>query len=142
MSQEHVLGLEITMDDALGMSGFKSPRYLVEDAESFDEWNATAARSIEECFTEQEFHRKIGASVGQLADVLDGDDRRVLDLGERACFPGEALDRGAVFREPTIDHLDRDTLAEAHVPGGVDFAHRAGAEPRVDLVEVVYDCPG
>ncbi|HET9624564.1 MAG TPA: hypothetical protein VFP84_24515 [Kofleriaceae bacterium] len=56
-------------------------------------------------------HDEERAAIGELADVLDGDDAGVVEAGEGAGFAREALDGGGILAEARGDDLDRDPLA-------------------------------
>jgi hypothetical protein len=68
------------------------------------------------------------------AKVIDGDDIRVTERGDRAGFPLEAAPAvgtgGAVF----ADDFDRDIAVEAGITGAIDLAHAADPEHGPDLV--------
>ncbi len=63
------------------------------------------------------------------ADVVDGQDVRVIELPGGARLLLEAMQPAAIGREASRDQLDRDVAAEAWIARAVDLAHAAGAEP-------------
>ncbi|MBK7827693.1 MAG: hypothetical protein IPJ59_21235 [Nannocystis sp.] len=66
------------------------------------------------------------------ADVVDGDDVGVGELGEGLGLAQEAELAGAV--RARTQQLERDLAVEVGVEGGVDDPHRAGAEAVEDDV--------
>jgi hypothetical protein len=69
-----------------------------------------------------------------LADLMDLDDVRVVELGRRlglAAEPGQLRPAGAFLPE---DQLEGDDTAEGRLPGAVDDAHAAAAQLPQDLV--------
>ena len=68
------------------------------------------------------------------ADVVDGQDVRVIQLPGGARLLLEAMHAARIGRERLGDQLDRDVAPEAWIARAVDLAHAAGAEPADDLI--------
>ena len=83
----------------------------------------------------EELHRDVG-DVAALADVVDGDDVRVVEASRRTRFTVEALlvGLGLDAREPHVDRLDRDHAVDQRVAGAVNHAHRPAADLLEELV--------
>ncbi len=67
-----------------------------------------------------------------LADVVDGEDVRVIQRRCELCFAPEA--RTPVCVELSGHELDRDGALQARVGRAIDDAHAAGAEPALHTV--------
>ena len=72
--------------------------------------------------------------LGILADLVDRDDRGVVQGRGRPRLRLEAGEPLGVERELAREGLDRDVAPEARVPGPVDLPHPAGAQAVHDLV--------
>jgi hypothetical protein len=68
------------------------------------------------------------------AHIVDGQDIRMRQRGDRAGLAIESLARLWIDPRAGADRLDRDLPAQARVAGAVDLAHAAVAERLDDLV--------
>ena len=66
-------------------------------------------------------------SSGRRAEVVDGEDVRVLEPGHEARLAEEALREGRVGGDRVVDDLDGDGAVESLVLGPPDLRHSAGA---------------
>src|SRR5207249_481274 len=76
----------------------------------------------------QALHGEIGGPVLVDAEIVDGDNRRVLEL---ALHPDLAEEAGAELGVAAVvgqDHLERDVAADAPIAAEAHLAHRALAE--------------
>jgi len=97
---------------------------------------ARVTAALEECRERvalDELHREERALVRLQAELVHGDDPRVLELSADLRLLDEALDHGAVVLEALVQHLDRDVAAEVLVAA---LHHDAQAAAR-DLAEHV-----
>src|SRR5688572_21500199 len=69
-----------------------------------------------------------------MADVVEGDEVRVVESADRTRFLLEAAQPLVVADERGRQHFDRDVAAEAAVDSAVDNTHAAGADSALDLV--------
>ena len=69
-----------------------------------------------------------------LADVVEGDDVRMVEGGGRPCFLNEAAPPFGVGHDLGPQELDGDRPPQARVAGGVDHAHAAPANLGVDAI--------
>jgi len=69
----------------------------------------------------------------RFAEVVNGDDVRMIELGERAGFTGEALGERRIAAPLGGQHLEGDESIELRLPGLVDSAHAALAEQAEDF---------
>ena len=88
----------------------------------------------------QELHDEVDHAAG-LADAVDRDDPRVLELGRRAGFALEPLDELLVEGERERQDLDRDFALELFLPRLEDDRHAAPPELVEDLVLVLQLLP-
>ena len=68
------------------------------------------------------------------ADVVDGEDVRVVELAGRARFLLESSQPAAIGCVRVEDQFDRDVASEAWIARAIHLAHAAGAEPADDLI--------
>ena len=82
------------------------------------------------------FHREVGP-LPVVADVVDGDDVRMVELGERPGLPHHPAPASSVagsLGPVTVDELERDLPTEVRVEGGVDRPARPAADELQDHV--------
>ena len=101
-------------------------------------------RSRREPLAERLPLEELGDGVGDVslaADVVDGEDVRVGERGERPRLALEPRDPVGVARDGLGEDLDGDLAAETGVAGAVDLSHPAGAEWAEDLVRTEPRAP-
>ena len=81
-------------------------------------------------------HDEVWSAV-DFAEIVHGDDVRMLDPGGRRRLDAEALEIAVVARELRGDELDRPREVERQVGGAVDHAHAAARDLLVDPVAAV-----
>ena len=86
-----------------------------------------------------ELHRD-EAALEHVADLVDGDDVRMIQRRGGARFLLEAADRVAVAGQARAEQLDGDLAAEPRVVCEIDLAHAAAADERQHLIGA--DAPG
>ena len=140
---EHVLGLEVAMDDALAMGGLESRGEPQRDAERFLARQRSAAHHVAQRLAVQ----VLAGDVGPAVDFLERVDGRDVGMDERGGRPGFAsqpllLGAGPAERghrlqghpavQPRVLGLEHDAHAAAaehpHQPIGAE--HRAGLQAR------------
>nr|WP_236644675.1 hypothetical protein [Sorangium cellulosum] len=131
---EDVLGLQIAVRDPGRVRGVERVGDALEEGDG-------AARREADLAPDQRAERE---PVEQLHDEVvppvddaereDVDDVAVPDAVHRARLADEARDDGRIGREPLVQHLDRDPLADERVLSRVDVAERARAEQPLDAV--------
>ena len=125
--EQDVRWLEVGVDDALRMGERESVRDLDGDAhgvaglERTHALDATFERSAREVL-----HHDV-RKVVHLADVEDGDDVRVGELGKRARFLHEHAAQVAVSGGRGVEDLDGDLALERGVLRQVDLGGPTGA---------------
>jgi hypothetical protein len=123
----HVVGFEVAMDQAGGVGGRDAAGDVGEHAQSFGPARGTILRPRAEGLAGDELHGDPDLlAVG--ADVVDGDDVGVRQLGQRLGLAQQAGPVSALTAAGREDQLEGDLAVELGVVGGVDDAHGAGAE--------------
>ena len=130
VADEHVVGLEVAVGDAGGVGGLEAAAGGEELAQDLAPAHRPrqlrrVAEPAGQGLAANQLHRDeqpavVGAGLVDLDDVGMRDLRQGLGLAQQALV---ALDLGAAAHE-----LERDLAVELVVVGGVDLAHRAGAE--------------
>jgi hypothetical protein len=72
-----------------------------------------------------QIHGEKEATLAIREQLVQRDQARVRDVGQRAELPLEAVDR---VRLEAVQHLERDQRARAAIESFVDGAHRAAAD--------------
>jgi hypothetical protein len=126
---EHILGLEVAMNDAEHVSGLERSQDLARVvAREGDAEPSLALEHGRERLSLEELHDDVGHVVFRGLDVHDLHDVRALDLGGYSSFPDEPVDEARATDEVGMKDLDRDTCPQALVVGLVDGAHPAVAQ--------------
>ena len=121
------------MDDALVVGVLQRLADRRDDGERLFGFEFAVAQQVAEVHAVDEFHDEIEESAG-FAEVVDGDDVRVVELGEQFGLAGEAL--GETSPRPTRsggEDLDGDDPVERFLAGLVNHAHAAAAEAFEDF---------
>ena len=137
VARDHqVLGLEVAVNDAGSVRlGRPSAICTAISRRRFVGTGSPEATSSRRVFPLDELHRDVRDSV-RLADVVDGQDVRMVERRGRARLLLEALTAAGVGGQGLGQHLDRDLAPEPRVPRPIHLAHAAGAERREDLVRI------
>src|SRR5438105_1646341 len=72
--------------------------------------------------------------VAGLADLMNGDDVRMIKRGDGLGFPDEAAEPVRIARSLDGQQLERHLAVEARILSQVNFTHPAGAERRENLI--------
>ncbi|PRQ04694.1 hypothetical protein ENSA5_05430 [Enhygromyxa salina] len=135
---EHVLGLEIAVDDAAVVGVLEPGQDLVEDLAGRLGLPRLAEAGAE-LLADEQLHDQVldarlrGPEVGHADAVGVVEARGALGLAI------EALADRAVRADVGVEDLDRDVALEGGVPRAVDGAHAPSPEQRVDAVVIVED---
>src|SRR5262249_48557390 len=136
--QEQVVGLQIAMDDPLGVARRQPRAALPEDVARLVEleWSRREARG--QALALEQLHHDVddeaAASLLDSPEVDDVDDVLVADVVGRLGLVEEARGQHLVADQLLEQHLDGDALADERMLAEVDGAHATLADLGFDLV--------
>ena len=134
LGQHDVARLQIAVDDARIVRDGQAVGDLAGDLDHARGLQPLPLDRAVERLTGDELHDDERPAV-QLADVVDGDDIRVVEQGRQPGLTREALGRDVVRRQLVRHELDRDEPAQPRIARLVDLSHAAGPEGADDLVD-------
>src|SRR5262245_10943501 len=137
---EQVLRLQVTMDDAFGVSGGQSLGDLPRKIHRFSWSDCALLYQLAQLFALEQFGDDIGRAFMR-ADVVNREDVRVAERRGGAGFLFEAAQTISIPGELVRQHFDSDLATESRVFGQIDLAHSACAELRNNFI-MVDACPG
>jgi hypothetical protein len=126
--QEHVLRLEVAMDDALGVRRGQRGGDLPRQAQRVAHRQRPAGQPRVERLAVQELHDQERAAVAVVAEVEHRDDAGVDDRGRGPRLVEEPHDDVRSVRQTRVQDLDRGRSPEQAVLAEVDRPHPALAE--------------
>ncbi len=133
MRQEDVLGLDVAVNDALGVRGGEAVGDLAGDLGRALGGNRSGIQPLRQRLALQQLcHGERDAPVR--ARVVDGEDARVIQGRNRVRFVLEAAQAVLVVCRRVVEHLERDFPAETAVARAIDLSHSSLPEGREDLV--------
>ncbi|EAU65834.1 hypothetical protein STIAU_5686 [Stigmatella aurantiaca DW4/3-1] len=124
--QEDVGGLDVAVDDAVGVRG---PQRVTHLRQKFHGQRGRQGplRERGEALPLQVLHDQIGAPLAQV-HVEERDDVRVLDPRERARLGEEALHQPRITNQVGVEHLHRHALLDEPMLGQPHRAHAPAAQ--------------
>jgi hypothetical protein len=141
LDQHDVAGLEIAMDDPLGVRLFEGGEHLRQDSHHpRQRQGEVVADHLRQIPPGEQLHGDVEGPVAILPRIDDLDRVRVVQQRRALGFALEPADQLLVAHEVRVQHLDGHLLAERELLGLVDVAHRAAADEPVDP-EVPRDDP-
>ena len=134
LGDENVGGLDVAMNDALGVRGVERVGNL--NGQSEQHVRSPADRPAMRCFrvTPSRNSMAMKRLPVVLANLVDGADVGVIQGGGGTRFAAEAFQRLRVLRDLVGEKLERDKAAELGVLGLVNHTHAAAAELLDDAV--------
>ena len=148
--QHNVLGLDIPVDDALGVGVFQRPQHLGGKVD--DLFPGQGAAPLFQILFEGDavdvFHHDILQLVGH-RDIVHLDDVGMIQDRDGLRFIFETADQLLVVKEFFLEDLHRNGVAGAHVTAFVDIGHAAHAEQTFNQIaavqlsanQVIHLCP-
>ena len=128
-SQHHVLGLDVTMEQALVVHGRDCLTELNADLNSFRPAEHFAiVDDLLERAAPNEFHPETDPS-SDLLGAVDRDDVRMTDAREQPAFLDDGRRRTVAGRSIRGQQLERHLPIEPGVPGPIHLAECAAADP-------------
>ena len=132
--QVDVGGLQVAMDDPVGVRKGEAVADLIDEVElGLQAHRPLPVDDLLEVRPLQQLHGDVQMSL-LFAEVVDGDDVRVVEAGGRLRLAQEAPPKVVVGADPRAHGLDGDVAAQDRVVGAVDVAHRSLADLGDDLV--------
>jgi hypothetical protein len=131
--QEHVLGLQVAVDDALLVRRGQPARDLEGDLDGLAGRQRAVLQALAQRLALQQLHRRVHRAL-LAAEIVDREDVGVRERSDGLRLPLEAPERVRVLGEIPREDLDRDLPVEPRVPRAEDDAHPALAELGEDLV--------
>jgi hypothetical protein len=126
--KQDVVGLDVTVDDAVAMRVRQRARNVAQDADGFGEWNRSAIEPPTERVALDVRHREPGAPPSVSSDE-NRDDVGVLELRGEKHFAAEPLDRDA-GQQVGRKHLHDDQAVQRMFTGDVGARHAAPRRAR------------
>jgi hypothetical protein len=133
VGDENVGGLDVAVDDALGVGGVERVGNFDAEIEKKLQIQGTSADGMFQRFAVETFHGQVGLAVG-FSDVVDGANVGMIQRGGGARFATEALERLRVFGQFIGEEFQGDEAAEVGVLSLVHHTHAATAELFDDAV--------
>ncbi len=137
VTKKDVLGLEVAVNNALGVTGGKRARALHQDGDRLADGDAFAPHARRQAFSVEEFHDDVlerDAIERRFAKVDDVDDVRVADVVDGLGFIEEALHDVGLASQLFVQDFDRHALADRRVHAEIHRAHPAFANLALDVV--------
>src|ERR1022692_2384502 len=124
-----VLGLDIAVDDFLGMDVLESARDLHRDLELLADATGTAAfDGMAKVLAIEEFHHHERVMLVVLAEIIDAEDVIVRDVAGHTGFGQETLFGFGVFAAGLGEDLERDGAADHGIASAVHMRHASAQE--------------
>ena len=136
-AQQHIVGLEITVDDPCRMHGLERGEDRVEDD---DRLSGSEGAAVLELTAQRHRGQVLHDEVDDVAVtrlIVDGHEVRVGEATGVDRLPAEAFDEGVIGDEVLMHDLDRDLTIETQIGAAVDHGHTAAGDLGIDAVAVV-----
>ena len=130
---EHVVGFEVSMNDAARVRGVKRPGDLPGVVERLPAGQRTATHGAPQRVALEQFRHGVGHTA-VATEIVDGEDVGMRERGDGLRLPLEPGQSIRIDRERFRQHLERHLTPKLCIVSAVDLAHAAGAEGRDDLV--------
>ncbi len=125
---DHVLGLEVAVDDPVAVGEAGRLEHLADRADRPLRAVRPGVDQLLQGAALEYLHRDVVGAL-DVAAVEDGDDVGVLEAGGGLRLAAEPLDELAVLGEAAVEDLQRDEALQMRVFGQPDVGHPAGADP-------------
>jgi hypothetical protein len=127
LGDKDIRGLDVAMDDAVGMGGVERVGDFDTDAEEHFEIERTAGDVMLQRFAVEKFHDDVGVGVF-FAEIVDGADVWMIESGGGLGFALEALERLMIVGQGFGEEFQGHEAMELGVFCFVNDAHAAATE--------------
>ena len=142
VGDEHVLGLDIAVDEAAAVGIFEARQYLGADRDGLlYRQGGVAGDELFEALPRYELHDDI-VEVAVLAYVVDVDDVGMGEVGGCLGFAAEACHKLLVCGELVAQHFDRHDATQDVVAGFIDLGHASAAHHADEGVAAIQHATG
>ena len=129
---QDVLGLDVAVDDAFVVSELQGVANLRHDRQRLLRRHPAGLNRLPQVHAVDIFHDEEIQPLG-LAEIVDGDDVRMAQPGQRAGFAREPLGKRRIVAGFHRQNLDRHQPIEPRLPGFVDRPHAPLAQQFEDF---------
>ena len=130
----HVAGFDVPMDDPILVRVGKRGTHLPDDGKRLVRIEAHAVDDLVEVLPLHVVHDDEEVAGGGLAEIVDGDDIRVVQPRHDPRLALEIVRKAAVPADLERQQFDRDEAVERNLPRQIDCAHAAAADELLHLV--------
>jgi len=124
--EEYIFGLDVTMDDALGMGHGKRLRDGQANLTGFAPRNSRLTQTLTDGLSLQQLHHGEAHALG-VANIVNRQDVGMRQRRDGLGFALETQQRVGVLGELFRENLDGYIALQAEVARAVDFTHASGA---------------
>ena len=122
--EQEVLGLDVTVDDSVVVRELERVADLRHDGQRLARRHPARAQELAQVDAIHELHQEEVQPLGA-SELVEGDDVRVVELGQGSGFPGEPLGKRRRVTEAGRQDFQRHGAVEFALTGLVDRAHPA-----------------
>src|SRR5258705_271824 len=127
LTEQNVLGLDVTVDDALSVRVGESAGDIAQDAKALLERNRPPSDALAQRLSAHEWHREVWEAANRLTGAEYRDDVRLLERGDEFDLASKSCRREFV-RELRWQHLDDDFAAQGLIARHEHAGHSTSAQ--------------
>jgi len=131
--QEDVLGLDVPVNDATVVGVLQGVTKLGHDGQRLARGDAAAREELAQVHAVHELHEDEKQPVVRAAEIVNGDDAGMVELGEGAGLAGETVGEGGIVAEGAGEDFQRDEAVELALARAIDRAHAAAPDDLENL---------
>ncbi len=131
-AKQNVLGLDVAVDDVPAVGVLESASDGAADRQRVFQRQALADALLQRS-ARQVLHRQI-IDIVMRADIVNGDDMRVVQLRDQPSFPRKPLREFFIGRQHRLDNFQGHMAVQGFLKGEIDDRHAALAQLTFDLI--------